>query len=641
MAKTKKISNPFAFSPESTSEPSLDVSPDLCDPAYYLRHPLVIKLIAAAVDPRKLAIGNVSVRVRNLLSDAAPWITAHVYRYTDGFMMPSALLGLMYKIGDLVDRVDEKDVEKEWLAYKPDEADRHLHPVPSAPFVLPSKLDFSLDDIQATAAADANNSHFTDHQIRQFLAERLKYFQALEADSSPPRKKSRISASERDSSDDEVALADKVIKVEPKGPIPRAPARGSNNAYVLIPSRPDLPIDNPIRSGSSSRAHRSGSSCRPPANVLAPVAAPKSTATCSSTKPTLAKTTPKGKHRAPTPVSADEVEPVAAPVNDETDEPVVDEDSPDEYADRAAKYFNPYTSTMSKADFRELADHKADRSALEFMNSTVGHCIPRRKHNPRNEANVLTTWSNLPIPRIMFDAFEHATSYFTVVHPRFACTYCVTRDKCCLFRGYQAKCYNCVITNGSPCNFNLSERENEFQQEQLLPFVHLGPSETEQAVERCVSSRRRLDIQLSLAARAEAEYTCNFAYLAQHIVDVSQITSLDTLRARFTGVPADVDVLETLDLAVVAFHCKQVEARQNYLRPGLEAGERAMAVLDKATDESMDAPSPHSRASPHQPVSVAGSRPVSPAADAMDTSGGDASSLETADFSSGAAPAAS
>jgi hypothetical protein len=52
----------------------------------------------------------------------------------------------------------------------------------------------------------------------------------------------------------------------------------------------------------------------------------------------------------------------------------------------------------------------------------------------------------------------------------------VTRDKRCLFRGYQAKCYNCVITNGSPCNFNLSERENEFQQEQLLPFVQLGPS---------------------------------------------------------------------------------------------------------------------------------------------------------------------
>ncbi|KAJ7237153.1 hypothetical protein C8J57DRAFT_1529678 [Mycena rebaudengoi] len=640
MAKTKKTPNPYAFSPDATSEPSLEVSPDLCDPAYYLRHPLALKLIAAAVDPRKLAIGNASVRAKNLLSDAAPWITAHVYRYTDGFMMPAVLLSLMYKIGDLVDRVDAKDVEKEWLAYKPDEADRHLYPVPSTPFLLPSKLDFSLDDIQATTAADANNSHFTDNQIQQILAERLKYFQALEADSSPPRKKSRISASERDSSDNEVALADKVIKVEPKGPIPRVPARGSNNAYVLIPSHPDPTIDNSIRSGSSSRAQRSGSSRKPPANVPVPVAAPKSTTTRSSTKATSTKTKPKAKHRAPTPASAEDAE-EDTPANDEVLEPTADEDSPDEYADRAPRFLNPYTTTMAKSDFRELAEHKSDRYALEFMNSTVGHCVPRRKHNPRNEANVLTSWSNLPIPRVMFDAFIAATSYFTVVHPRFACTYCVTRDKRCLFRGYQAKCYNCVITNGSPCNFNLSERENEFQQEQLLPFVQLGPSETEQAVERCVASRRRLDTQISLAVRAEAEYTRDFAYLAQHLVDVSQITSLETLRSRFTGIPDGTDVLETLDLAIAAFHRKQAESRQNFLRPGLEAGERAMAALDKATDDSMDAPSPHSRASSHRPVSVAGSRPVSPAADAMDTSGGEVAPLESADFSSGAAPAAS
>jgi hypothetical protein len=100
-------------------------------------------------------------------------------------------------------------------------------------------------------------------------------------------------------------------------------------------------------------------------------------------------------------------------------------------------------------------------------------------------------------------------------------------------------------------------------------------------------------------------------------------------------------VLETLDLAIAAFHRKQAESRQNFLRPGLEAGERAMAALDKATDDSMDAPSPHSRASSHRPVSVAGSRPVSPAADAMDTSGGEVAPLESADFSSRAAPAAS
>jgi hypothetical protein len=74
---------------------------------------------------------------------------------------------------------------------------------------------------------------------------------------------------------------------------------------------------------------------------------------------------------------------------------------------------------MAKSDFRELAEHKSDRYALEFMNSTAGHCVPRRKHNPRNEANVLTSWSNLPIPRVMFDAFIAATSYFTVVHVRF------------------------------------------------------------------------------------------------------------------------------------------------------------------------------------------------------------------------------
>ncbi|KAJ7229711.1 hypothetical protein C8J57DRAFT_1251746 [Mycena rebaudengoi] len=607
MAKTKKTPNPYAFSPDATSEPLLEVSPDLCDPAYYLRHPLALKLIAAAVDPCKLAIGNASVRAKNLLSDAAPWITAHVYRYTDGFMMPAVLLSLMYKIGDLVDRVDEKDVEKEWLAYKPDEADRHLvhlpllsllgvdnsyfpqYPVPSTPFVLPSKLDFSLDDIQATAAADANNSHFTDNQIQQIPAERLKYFQALEADSSPPRKKSRISASEHDTSDDEIALADKVIKAEPKGPIPRAPARGSNNAYVLIPSRPDPAINPSIRSGSSGRAHRSGLSRRAPASTPAPTVTPKNTTPRPSTKATTTKAKPKGKQRAPTPASVADAEEDAA-VNDELLEPTADDESPDEYADRAPRFLNPYTNTMAKSDFRELTEHKSDRYALEFMNSTVGHCVPRRKHNPRNEANVLTSWSNLPIPRVMFDAFVAATSYFTVVHPRFACTYCVTRDKRCLFRGYQAKCYNCVITNGSPCNFNLSERENEFQQEQLLPFVQLGPSETEQAVERCVASRRRLDTHISLAVRAEAEYSRDFAYLAQHLVDVSQITSLETLRSRFTGVPAGTDVLETLDLTIAAFHRKQAESRQNFLHPGLEAGECAMAALDKAADAPMDAP---------------------------------------------------
>ncbi|KAJ7279768.1 hypothetical protein C8J57DRAFT_1502405 [Mycena rebaudengoi] len=576
MAKTKKTPNPYAFSPDVTSEPLLEVSPDLCDPAYYLRHPLALKLIAAAVDPCKLAIGNASVRAKNLLSDAAPWITAHVYRYTDGFMMPAVLLSLMYKIGDLVDRVDEKDVEKEWLAYKPDEADRHLYPVPSTPFVLPSKLDFSLDDIQATAAADANNSHFTDNQIQQILAECLKYFQALEADSSPPRKKSRISASEHDTSDDEIALADKVIKAEPKGPIPRAPARGSNNAYVLIPSRPDPAINPSIRSGSSGRAHRSGLSRRAPASTPAPTVTPKNITPRPSTKATTTKAKPKGKQRAPTPASVADAEEDAA-VNDELLEPTADDESPDEYADRAPRFLNPYTTTMAKSDFRELAEHKSDRYALEFMNSTVGHCVPRRKHNPRNEANVLTSWSNLPIPRVMFDAFVAATSYFTVVHVTSLCVY--------ILRDPRAP----VLP--------------EFPPELMYSRPSTSPSPL-------------------------------------FTVSRPKITSLEILRSRFTGVPAGTDVLETLDLTIAAFHRKQAESRQNFLHPGLEAGERAMAALDKAADAPMDAPSPHSHASSHRPGSIAGFRPVSPAADAMDTLGGDASALETADSSSGAAPAA-